>query len=161
MYNPLWREDGFFPYDYALSLSSVRVAHIPHHWKFFLQHYTLCKFFVIPGFAKQITSILLILCYNGSLVIWTVVSLTTLGVFSLNDLYITSARTTYKALLLTMSSDVVEAVTYKLTTPCYVFTQPLPCNGQWFGKYFTILHTEFHATDINYENMLEEWKKMI
>jgi hypothetical protein len=32
---------------------------------------------VSPGFAKQIMHILLILCYNGGLVTWTVVSLTT------------------------------------------------------------------------------------
>jgi hypothetical protein len=30
---------------------------------------------VSPGFAKQIMSILLIFCYNGSLITWTVVSL--------------------------------------------------------------------------------------
>jgi hypothetical protein len=31
---------------------------------------------VSPGFGKQIMSILLILCYNSSLVAWTVVRLT-------------------------------------------------------------------------------------
>jgi hypothetical protein len=38
---------------------------------------TVYKSSVSPDFAKQIMSILLILCYNGSLVTWTVVSLTT------------------------------------------------------------------------------------
>jgi hypothetical protein len=49
--------------------SSVRVAHIACYWKFLFVHY------ISSGFAKRIMSILLILCYNGSLVVWTVVSL--------------------------------------------------------------------------------------
>jgi hypothetical protein len=43
--------------------------------KFFLLHY-IHKPSLSPGFAKQIMSSLLILCYNGSLVTWTVVWLT-------------------------------------------------------------------------------------
>jgi hypothetical protein len=39
--------------------------------------YTTHKSFVSTGFAEQIVFILFILCYNGSLVTWTVVSLTT------------------------------------------------------------------------------------
>jgi hypothetical protein len=51
--------------------SSVRIAHIASYWKFFLLHYmqVLC-------FTEKIMPILRILCYNGSLVTWTVVSLT-------------------------------------------------------------------------------------
>jgi hypothetical protein len=53
--------------------SSVRIAHITCSWKFFLVNYiqVLCQ----SKFAKQIMSLLGILCYNGSLVTWTVVSL--------------------------------------------------------------------------------------
>jgi hypothetical protein len=47
--------------------SSVRVAHIACYWKFFLLHS------VGTCFARQIILILRILCYNGSLVTWTVV----------------------------------------------------------------------------------------
>jgi hypothetical protein len=50
--------------------SSVRIAHTACY----------CKFFLLPvstGFAEQIMPILRILCYNGSLVTWTIVSLTT------------------------------------------------------------------------------------
>jgi hypothetical protein len=39
--------------------------------------YTTCKSFLSTGFAKHIMAILRILHYNGSLVTWTVVSLTT------------------------------------------------------------------------------------
>jgi hypothetical protein len=39
--------------------------------------YTIYKFSVSTGFAEQIMPILRILCHNGSLVTWTVVSLTT------------------------------------------------------------------------------------
>jgi hypothetical protein len=39
--------------------------------------YTTHKSSVSPGFAKQIMPILCILCYNGSLVTWMAVSLTT------------------------------------------------------------------------------------
>jgi hypothetical protein len=55
--------------------SSVRIGHIACNWKFFLLHYI--QFLCQSGFAKQIIPILSILCYNGSLVTWTVVSLTT------------------------------------------------------------------------------------
>jgi hypothetical protein len=48
---------------------------IARYWKSFFC--TIYKTSVCPGFAKQITSTLCILCYNGSLVTWTVVSLTT------------------------------------------------------------------------------------
>jgi hypothetical protein len=48
----------------CLALSRVRITYMTCYWKFFLVRYrqVLC-----PGFAKQIMSILLILCYNGSL----------------------------------------------------------------------------------------------
>jgi hypothetical protein len=52
-------------------LSSVPIAH---------ENSSLCTIYrssVSPGFAKQVISISFALCYNGSLVIWTVVSLTT------------------------------------------------------------------------------------
>jgi hypothetical protein len=38
---------------------------------------TIYKSSASPGFAKQVLSNILILCYNGSLVTWTVLSLTT------------------------------------------------------------------------------------
>jgi hypothetical protein len=71
MYRPLWREDGVVSYEYASPLSSVPVVHIARCWKYFLLHS------VSPGFGKQIMLISLFSCYNGSLVTWTVVSLTT------------------------------------------------------------------------------------
>jgi hypothetical protein len=55
--------------------SSVRFAHIAYYWKnssFCTTH----KSSVSTGFARQIMPILRILCYNGSLVTGTVVSLT-------------------------------------------------------------------------------------
>jgi hypothetical protein len=53
--------------------SSVRIAHIACYWKFFFLHYilVLCQYRL---FAKQIIPVLCILCYNGNLVTWTVVS---------------------------------------------------------------------------------------
>jgi hypothetical protein len=56
-------------------LSSACITHIACYWKFFLVHYIQAS--VSPGFAKQIMPILFILCYNGSLVTWMIVSLTT------------------------------------------------------------------------------------
>jgi hypothetical protein len=55
-------------------LSSVLITHIACYWKFFFC--TIYKSSLSPCFAKQIMPILLILCYNGSLVTWRVVSLT-------------------------------------------------------------------------------------
>jgi hypothetical protein len=55
--------------------SSVRIALIACYWKFLLL--PIPKSSVSTGFAKQIMPIWRILCYNGSLVTWTVVSLTT------------------------------------------------------------------------------------
>jgi hypothetical protein len=59
----------------CLVLSRVRIAHIACYWKFFLC--ATYKSSVSTGFTVQIMPIFHILCYNGSLVIWTVVSLTT------------------------------------------------------------------------------------
>jgi hypothetical protein len=64
----------FFSYKYAWLLSNVRIAHILHNWKFFLLQDI--QILLNPGFVKQIMPVLFILCYNGSLVNWTVVSLT-------------------------------------------------------------------------------------
>jgi hypothetical protein len=61
---------------FASPLSSVHISHIVYYWKFFLVHY-IYKSSVSPGFSKQIMPLVLILCYNGRLVTWTVVSLTT------------------------------------------------------------------------------------
>jgi hypothetical protein len=55
--------------------SSLHFTHIACYWKFFLSHYT--KSSVSTGFAEEIMPILHILCYNGSLVTWMVISLTT------------------------------------------------------------------------------------
>jgi hypothetical protein len=51
-----------------------RLVYIPWHWKFFFC--TSNKPSFSTGFAGQTMSILLILYYNGSLVAWTVISLT-------------------------------------------------------------------------------------
>jgi hypothetical protein len=59
----------------CLTFRQVYVSHIYH----VIENSSLCttyKSSVSPSFAKQIRSILFILCYNGSLVDWTVVSLT-------------------------------------------------------------------------------------
>jgi hypothetical protein len=60
---------------FASLLLSVRIAHIADYWKFLLVHYVqvLCQ----SKLCKADHAVLLILCYNGSLVTWTVVSLTT------------------------------------------------------------------------------------
>jgi hypothetical protein len=54
---------------------TIRMAHIACYLKFFLL--TIYKSLVCPDFAKEIMPIQLILCFNGGLVTWTVVSLTT------------------------------------------------------------------------------------
>jgi hypothetical protein len=57
-----------------LSLWQVYISHIWH----VIYNFSLCTIFkspLSPSFAKQIMSLLLILCYNGSLVTWTVISL--------------------------------------------------------------------------------------
>jgi hypothetical protein len=71
MWRPLWRGDGFVSYEYAL-LSSVCIAHIACYWKFFLLNYiqVLCQYRLCKADHAYLT-----LCYNGSLVTWTVVSL--------------------------------------------------------------------------------------
>jgi hypothetical protein len=56
--------------------SSVLIALVACYWKFFLVSY-IHESFVCISSAKQIMSILRILCYNDSLVTWMVVSLTT------------------------------------------------------------------------------------
>jgi hypothetical protein len=58
-----------------LRLCKVYVFHIYH----VIEHSSLCTMYmssVSLGCTKQIMPTLLILCYNGSLVTWTVVSLT-------------------------------------------------------------------------------------
>jgi hypothetical protein len=57
------------------ALSSVHIANMAGYWKYFLL-YTY-KSFLCPAFSKQIMPLVLILCYNGSLVTGTVVSLAT------------------------------------------------------------------------------------
>jgi hypothetical protein len=59
----------------SLALRQVYVSHIEH----VIENSSLCTIYkssVSTGFAKQIISVLPILCYNSSLVTWTVVSLT-------------------------------------------------------------------------------------
>jgi hypothetical protein len=56
-------------------LSNVHFAHIECYWKFFLLHYTQVS--VSTSFTEQIIPILCILCYNSTLVTWTIISLTT------------------------------------------------------------------------------------
>jgi hypothetical protein len=56
---------------------------------------TIYKFSVSTGFAEQIMPTLRILCYNGSLVTWTVVNLTT-AKFKLLTFYRTAAQIAFK-----------------------------------------------------------------
>jgi hypothetical protein len=59
----------------TLCLCQVYISHVYH----VIENSSLCTIYkssVSPGFAEQIMSILLILCYNGSLVTWTVISFT-------------------------------------------------------------------------------------
>jgi hypothetical protein len=60
---------------FALLLSSVRIAHIACYWKLFL--FIIYKSSVSTGVAKRFVPILRIICYNGSLVTRSVVSLPT------------------------------------------------------------------------------------
>jgi hypothetical protein len=57
------------------SSSSVRIAHVACYWKFFLLHYTqvLCQYRLCRADHAYLTY----LTDNGSLIVWTVVSLTT------------------------------------------------------------------------------------
>jgi hypothetical protein len=59
----------------CLAFCQVYIPHIEH----IIENVSFCttQKFVSTGFSKQIMPILRILCYNGSLVTWTVVSLTT------------------------------------------------------------------------------------
>jgi hypothetical protein len=74
IWNPFWRGDRFVSYEYAWPF----VKHMYRTYSMLLKSSfcTVYKSSVSTGFAKQIMSILRILCYNGSLVTWTVVSLT-------------------------------------------------------------------------------------
>jgi hypothetical protein len=58
-----------------LAFRQVYVSHIQHVIEN-SSFYTTHKSSVSPGFVEQIMPILRILCYNGSLITWTVVSLT-------------------------------------------------------------------------------------
>jgi hypothetical protein len=66
--------------------SNVHIGHVACYWKFL--PFALSKSLVSTGFAKQIMPILLILCCNGSILIWTVVSLTTAKLKSLIFFYV-------------------------------------------------------------------------
>jgi hypothetical protein len=55
--------------------SSENFAHITCYWKFLLR--TIYKSYISTGFTEQIISNLRILCYNGSIFFWKVVSLNT------------------------------------------------------------------------------------
>jgi hypothetical protein len=54
---------------------AFRIAHVTCYLKFLILHYN--KSCASTGFGKHIMATLYILCYNGSLMTWTVVSLTT------------------------------------------------------------------------------------
>jgi hypothetical protein len=63
-----------------ICLAFIKCIYIAH--KHVIENSSFCAIYeyrssVSPGFAKQIMPILFILCYNGSLVTWMVVSLTT------------------------------------------------------------------------------------
>jgi hypothetical protein len=75
MQHPLWWEDWFGTYKYAWPF--VKCTYRMYSMLLNILPSALCtKSSVSPGFAKQIMPVLRILCYNGSLVTWTVVSLT-------------------------------------------------------------------------------------
>jgi hypothetical protein len=63
--------------EYPWPLSSDRTTHTAYYWNFFLLHYTYISPLSLSRLWKQIMPILLMLCYNGSVVTWTAVSLTT------------------------------------------------------------------------------------
>jgi hypothetical protein len=69
-----------------------------------LPFWTIYKSSVSPGFAKQIMPILFILCYNGSLVTWVVVSLATAKfkplIFSLSDFALSYAANMFIFMIL-------------------------------------------------------------
>jgi hypothetical protein len=70
-----WREDGFVSYEYAWPF--VKCTY--RTYSMLLKNYCFCtthKSSVSTGSGEQIMPILHSLCYNGSLVTWTVVSLT-------------------------------------------------------------------------------------
>jgi hypothetical protein len=74
--NILSDEKMGLPLMYMLGfLSSVHFATIACYWKFFLLHYiqVFCQY----GLCRADQTILRVLCFNGSLVTWKVVSLTT------------------------------------------------------------------------------------
>jgi hypothetical protein len=76
MYHSLWREDGVVSYEYARYFFKCMCRTYDMLFKI-LPFFAIYKSSASTGFAEQIMPILLILCYNGSLVTWTVVSLTT------------------------------------------------------------------------------------
>jgi hypothetical protein len=75
LYNILSEKMGLSVMNMLGFSSSVRIAHIACYWKC-SSFCTTHKSSVSTGFGKQIIPISHILCYNGSLVTWTVVSLT-------------------------------------------------------------------------------------
>jgi hypothetical protein len=102
---PLWWEDVIVSYEYARHF--VKCTFYTYRILLKMSYFcTTHKSSVSIGFTEQIMPILRILCYNGSLVTWTVVGLTTAKfkplIFSdTNDLlcsfYNPSVRTTQKA----------------------------------------------------------------
>jgi hypothetical protein len=77
MWHPLWREDGFVSW-ICLAFRQVHVSDIWH----VIENVSTCNIHTssvraCTGFSKRIISIWRILRYNGNLVTWTVVSLTT------------------------------------------------------------------------------------
>jgi hypothetical protein len=76
MKHPLWREDESVSYEYAWSFVKYTfcIYCMLLKFSFFCARH---KSSVSTGFTEQIMPILRILSYNGSLVIWTVVDLTT------------------------------------------------------------------------------------
>jgi hypothetical protein len=76
MQHPLWREDGFVSYEYPWPF----VRRTYRTYSILLKMSSFCtthRSSLSTGFTEQIMPILRILCYNGSLVTWTVVGLTT------------------------------------------------------------------------------------
>jgi hypothetical protein len=154
----LWREDGFVPYEYSCPFVK-RTFHTCTHviGNFFL--YTIHKASVSTGFTEQIMPILRILCYNGSLVTWTVVGLTTAKFKLCRSTDTASARINRKHIENTYPSNpyiVVEAClrrrcveTEILLLSAYSFRQecvPLPSSGNTcynihkFCSYLTRTH---------------------
>jgi hypothetical protein len=100
---PLWQGDGFAAYEYAWPFAKCTFCTYSMLLKIrpFALH-TIPR--VSAGFAEQIVPMLRIFCYNGNLVTWTGVSLTTSkfksNIFSLSGFTLFYNRNTFILMIL-------------------------------------------------------------